>query len=60
MAVTARYTKPCNTMVDEGLRSQIDAEASRRGVAMAVVVRERLERSYSEHPEGVASVGAAR
>lgn len=52
MAVTAKYTKPCNTMVTPDLRDQIDREASQRGVAMAVVVRERLEQSYALTPVG--------
>ena len=58
MGLTARFTQPCNTMITPELRRQIDREADERGLAMAAVVRERLERSYNEHP--VDSVVAAQ
>jgi hypothetical protein len=48
MAVTARLTEPCNTMISKDLRRKIDMEAEKRGVAMAVVVRERLEASFEQ------------
>ena len=47
MAVKAQYTEQISAMVSEDMRKYLDAEAERRGVSLAVVVREMLDISRS-------------
>ena len=51
VAVTAQYTEQISAMVSEDMRNYLDAEAERRGVSLAVVVREMLDISRSRAEE---------